>query len=136
MKRWVAIFDTDYLLVYLDVTGFERAGPDEFPVTHEDAVMQVAELKEQGALAVLPYAVIVEAGNHICIARHSVRRHASSFVELIRQMLAGDSFWIPFDDTPGGDLKTQLTEIAERWPGEPERGVSLGDYAVRQVANF
>ena len=60
--RQIRVVDTDWLLVYLDVPGFERAGPDVAPVVRADALRDFAEAVDRSATFVLPYAVMVETG--------------------------------------------------------------------------
>ena len=134
-RRRFYIVDADYLLVYLGVPGFDRAGSDGAPIFHGDTVEKIDALKSGGETLVLPTSVIVEAGNHISNAKHQIRQHANAFATVIREALNSEKPWAAYDDTPGLDTKPFLDKLAREWAEEAEHGVSIGDMAVRHVAS-
>ena len=127
------IVDADFLLTYLGVPGFERAGSDEAPITHEDAARQIESLKAGGETLVLPTSVIVEAGNHITNAKREVQKYARAFAEVIRDSIDSKEPWAAYDETPNPDANDFLRELAKEWAAQAEHRASIGDMAVRHV---
>ena len=136
MQR-VYVVDTDWLLAWMNVPGFERAGPDAEPITHEVAKAQWEAANQEKGQFILTYAVIIEAGNHIAKARHSRREHAMAFTSLIRDTLDVNDPWAAFDETPDAQsLRALLEEIEKNWPAQAEADVSVGDFAIRYAVDY
>lgn len=130
----IHIIDSDYLLVYLDVPGYDRAGPDHAPIDVSTARNEIDGILATEQTIVMPISVIVEVGNLITYSKRSVKDSAERFAEIIGASVDSERPWAAYDETPRLGDERFLRVLAAEWSAEAERGVSIGDMAIRQVA--
>ena len=135
MNRRVCVVDADLLLVYLGIHQFETAGPESDRWDRERVDDALAKAKADGYALVLPYAVMVEVGNHVTQARRYRKRGIAAYREVLEQIVQGTAPWILYDETPDGSGNDILRRVIDGWPEEALRGVSFGDYAIRTVVD-
>lgn len=128
MKR-IVLIDTSVLLNLLLVTGRNQ---DAAQVESE-----FCQLVDQGAEMLLPFAAVVETGNHIAKVADGNRRrqHGNELLTLVRDSVAGKAPWQPI----GLPSLAEFAAWLESFPGhvqrsksvdKPNEGGSLGDLLI------
>lgn len=132
----VLIIDTSILCVWLRVAGKETCGQtnEQWEKSRVDKLLK--EEVEAGTTLVLPLSTIIETGNHITQANS---RQYETAQELARIMaLAADerSPWAAFENQAILWNAAGLKQLAEEWANLVSQKISIGDVAVKMVADF
>ena len=117
----VVLVDTCVLLNILDVPGFNQ--------DREDVLADLtAMLDADDVTLLLPFAAIIEAGNHIAqLPDGRVRRDvAAKFCQEVCSAIDGNSPWTPTQAMEIRDLRSWLVE----YPDHAMRGVGLADLSI------
>ena len=116
----IIIVDTSIFLNVLDVPG-RNQDRDEVLETLKDHI-------EAGDHLLLPFAAIVETGNHIAhLANgHERRKYAEIFCERTREALKGKAPWKPMEIPD----RVELLEWLNDFPEASMREISLGDHSI------
>lgn len=119
-KKTIWLVDTTILLNILDVPGRNQDKPTVFK--------EFEERIQAGDLFFLPYAAIVECGNHISRLSNANQRkkYAVDFVDLVRETLIGSLPWKP-SKMP---LKDDLHVWLNRFPISAESNKSFADHSM------
>jgi hypothetical protein len=119
----IAIVDTSILINLLNVPNMNQ--------DRETVLIQFEEEIKAGTSLLLPFAAIVESGNHIAhIADGRVRRErAGIFVDQIRQALNGSAPWtpLPFPD------KTVVLTWLDGFPDMAMKEIGMGDQSIIEM---
>ncbi|NOK17532.1 hypothetical protein [Corallococcus carmarthensis] len=136
MSRTVLVIDTSILCVWLEVPKLDTCGPegDKWDKARVDATIQ--EHLEQGATIVLPLAGVIETGNHIAQCSGDRFVLASRLSELLRNALDGTVPYAAFAEQSVLWDANQLRKLAEQWPPQATRKISLADATINDVAHF
>lgn len=118
--RQVVLIDTTIFLNILDVPGFnQKVG---------EVLAELERHVRQSASLLLPFASIIETGNHIAhVADGNLRReYAQKFVEQVTAALKGDAPWQASSLPDAAQLIGWLTEF----PDAAMRGISVADLTI------
>lgn len=134
--RKVLILDTSILCVWLEVPGKNFCGSDgdQWDKSRVDEKIQVEE--EAKTTFVLPIASIIETGNHIAQASHSRRECAQNLADIILKCAQSQSPWATFSEHTELWSSEKLEQLAKDWPEMANRGMSMGDVTIRNVAEY
>ena len=122
----IHLVDTSVLLNVLDVPGFNQ--------DRTEVLSQLSSLiKEASSNLLLPFAAIIETGNHIAHLSDGGhrRRYAKIFVDSVLDALAGQAPWTP----------TQLVDLTDwaKWlhefPDSAMAELGLGDLSILKEWN-
>ncbi len=119
--RNIVLVDTSVLLNLLNVPGFHQQ--------RDNVYSELERLLDAGTVnLLLPFAAILETGNHIAqLSDGRLRRKfAQGFADQVKQALEGTAPWTP---TPAVDLPI-LALWLEEFPEHAMREVSLGDLTI------
>ena len=133
--RRISIIDTSILCVWLDVPGKETCGPQSDLWDKSRVNRTINHETEQGALFVLPLAVIIETGNHIAQSSNAWEC-ANSLCDVVKKTLDKESPWATFtqqDALWSGEI---LNKLVTEWPDYAKSGLSIGDMTIKTVADF
>lgn len=125
MSRPICLIDTSVLCNILNVPGYQD--------DREEVLLRFKSLVEADAALHLPYATIIETGNHI--AHHNDgrvrRRVAEQLRECVLDGLDGRAPWQVTAVDPGG-LRRVISEFPDRVleNDQRNRGVSLADNTI------
>ncbi|WP_008310555.1 hypothetical protein [Leptolyngbya sp. PCC 6406] len=135
MPQKVLILDTSILCVWLNIPGKESCGPDSDRWNLSRLKPYLEQAIAAGATLVLPLASIIETGNHIAQLRPRRRDLALALANIMKQAADETTPWAAF--TSQKDLwdAAGLKQIADEWPDLVVQGVSLGDAAIKSVAD-
>lgn len=91
-----------------------------------------------GAKMVLPFAVIIETGNHIGhIDDGNIRRiKVQEFTTFVTDCLDGNRPWIPFNGQDSLYTPDKMKELLEKWKERAISGDSIGDVSITAIADF
>jgi hypothetical protein len=118
--RTVILVDTCIFLNVLDVPAFNQ---------HRNGVLgELGRLTLLDVNLLLPFAAIVETGNHIAqLADGNLRRaYAAKFVQQVQAAIAGDAPWTPTQSVDTETVGSWLNEF----PDHAMRGVGIGDLSI------
>ena len=136
MSRRVAFFDTSLLCCWLKVPGKEQAGtpPDMWDADRVDALVQ-ALLRERSTM-IMPFATIIETGNHIAQATRDRFTCATEFARHLRHAAQSEYPWAAFMEQADLWKPERMLSLAEEWPRLAAARISLGDATIKDVANY
>ena len=132
----IVILDTSVLCVWLRVPGFTHAGPADKLWDYARVAEKIAQEIAADATLVLPLTTLIESGNHIAQAKGDSFPIAQTFCDLLQKSIDSTHPWAAFSEQAQLWDPKQLTELAQRWPAEAARGVSLGDATIIEVATY
>jgi hypothetical protein len=119
--RAVVIVDTSVFMNVLDVPGFNQ---------DREAVLNDLEtlIQQKTNNLLLPFATIVEAGNHIAHLAGGGRRRefATAFIAQVKAALAGEAPWTPTQPLEGPELSLLL----DRFPNFAMQGIGIADLTI------
>lgn len=137
MKRKVLIIDTSILCVWLEVKWMEDCGSSENKWTFEDVQAKIELEIEAGTTFVLPFASIIETGNHIAQLKKGPRKpYADKLIDIISQAADNNSPWAAFTEQSGLWSAESIRIIAAKWGEYVESHQSLGDALIVNVADY
>lgn len=118
-KPIIWLIDTSVLLNVLDVPSFNQ---------ERDSILREFKIRiECGDTLLLPYAAIVETGNHIAHLTGNYKfTYAEKFVKEVKAALNGNSPWKPLKFPTFEDLNTWLDDFPE-YAG---KGIGFADYSI------
>jgi hypothetical protein len=133
----VLVIDTSVLCVWLQVKGMDPCGPSGDSWDYDRVNRHIERVIEEKATLVLPMATLVETGNHIAQSNDPQRYEvAQRLGRLIKNTADEVSPWAAFTEQSFLWTKERLHGIAENWPSEAARKISIGDFTIVQVANY
>jgi len=135
MMRKILVIDTSILCVWLDVPGKETCGPQNDLWNKARVTKTLEEERKQGALFVLPLAVIIETGNHIAQSQNAWEC-ANALCDIIRKSLDTQSPWARFSQQDVLWSSGNLHKLANEWPEYAKARFSIGDMTIKTVAEF
>lgn len=135
MKK-VLILDTSIMCVWLRVPGKETCGPDEARWTYDSVKAKLDSEIESGATLILPWASIIETGNHIAQANGDRYEIVNSFVEHIEKALEGTVPWAAFGEQSELLGNDSLKKTLAIWKETALAGQSIGDALIVAVAEY
>ena len=132
----VLVIDTSILCVWLQVPGKTECGEesDRWDFTRVRDYICTAEMKK--TTFVLPLAAIIETGNHISQAPNSRYELAQNLCKVISAAVEQSSPWAAFTEQSDMWCKERLNDLANEWPTFAAEQLSIGDYTIKQVAEF
>ncbi len=137
MAGKVLIFDTSMLCVWLSVPGKETCGAQDDPWDKKRVDEKLKEEQQLKTIFVLPLAAIIETGNHIAQAPSSNRyKLAQEFADLMTKAANEESPWAAFVDQSQLWTAENLLQLAQEWIPLAAQKISLGDVAIKTVAEF
>ncbi|OYX02662.1 MAG: hypothetical protein B7Z12_11690 [Caulobacter vibrioides] len=118
--RTVILVDTCIFLNVLDVPAFNQ--------DRDATLTKLGQLARSDANLLLPFAAIVETGNHIAqLADGNQRRvYALKFVRQVQAAIAGEAPWTPTQSVDTETVGSWLNEF----PDHAMRGIGLGDLSI------
>ena len=118
-KPIIWLIDTSILLNVLDVPGFNQ---------ERDSILREFKIRiERGDTLLLPYAAIVETGNHIAHLTGNYKfTYAEKFVKEVKAALNGNSPWKPLKFPTFEDLNIWL----DNFPEYAGKGIGFADYSI------
>ena len=136
MMHSVLILDTSVLCCWLRVPGKETSGRRDDLWDGERVQQTVNERLEENFTLVLPFASLLETGNHISQAAARRFELATELANMLRKSANGEEPWATFAEQ--GELFTaaKILEVAGQWPTLANGGMSIGDYLIKDVAEF
>ena len=135
MKHKLAIVDTSWLCVYLSVPGKDEC-TGNISLSTDEARQIWKEEDEAGVRFVLPLTTVIETGNHIAQAPRDRREVATTFVkDMILEASEANAPWIVFSQQLDSWQPDQMGWLKD-WPDYAEAKLSIGDMAIKQVADF
>lgn len=135
--RKLLIMDTSILCVWLAVPGMATCGPDNDKWDKPRVDTKIKAEIEAKATLVLPFATLIETGNHIAQAGHSRREKAVDLGELMRLSADEKTPWAAFSDQYTLWTPEKLKELSEYWPDLAQgQQLSLGDATIKDVAEY
>lgn len=135
--RRVLIIDTSILCVWLKIPGFDTCGSreDRWDFSRIDARI-AGEIRGRKTTLVLPLATVIETGNHIAkSAMHRFER-AGALMTILAKALDGASPWATFSDQSLLWSPKELTRLAQGWPAQAAKKVSIADASISDVAAY
>lgn len=130
MKQ-IVLIDTSVLLNLLPVTGLNQQ--------QAEVDAEFAELAKAGAELLLPFAAVVETGNHIAKVPDGNlrRRHGQELVKLVNQTIASELPWQPIGLPELKDLSMWLADFPayvqrNKSVHKNTEGGSMGDWLILQ----
>ncbi len=135
-NRKVIILDTSIICVWLQVPGKETCGPDNARWTHKSVVAKIEEEIHAGSTLILPFAAIIETGNHIAQARGDRHSNVNSFIDKIEQALDWKATWDAFTQQASLIGNDELKRTLNIWRETAITGQSLGDAMIVEVAKY
>ncbi len=136
MAGKVLIFDTSMLCAWLSVPGKDTCGPinDQWDKKRVDEKLE--QEKKLNTTFVLPLAAIIETGNHIAQAPSNRYELAQEFADLMTKAANEESPWAAFVDQSKLWTSENLLQLAKDWIPLAVQKISLGDAAIKTVADF
>ena len=126
IKKQMYIIDTSALCLYLDI-------PNMNACTHLHKTQVDSILNDTRHQIVLPFAVVLETGNHINkIGGNRCREIAQKLYELAQKGIKGIDNWILFQTY---DTDERLSGMLENWSSHRSYD-ALVDVAITYIANF
>ncbi len=134
--RKVLIIDTSILCVWLKVPSMTACVSNSGTWDFERVNAKIQEEEKNKTTFVLPLATIIETGNHISQANGDVFNLAQRFCELLRKTANEETPWSAFSRQDELWTKEKLIELSENWPKSASRKISIGDFTIKDVANY
>lgn len=117
LKPIIWIVDTSIFTNVLNIPGRNQ---------DREAVMQIFEQRIED-IFLLPYAAIVETGNHIAqLDRNYKFKFAQEFVKYVREAIDGTSPWKPLNFP----TQTALLKWLDEFPVCCGKGIGFGDFSI------
>lgn len=137
MAKKVLILDTSILCVWLQIPEMDIIQKKGLPpVTYADVVAKIESEVARSTRIVLPYASIIECGNHITqIKRRDSQAYVDKFAEFIDKAIAGTEPWDIFTNQTALFTPERLNELVTNWKVLSKERISMGDCSILQVAN-
>lgn len=134
----VLVLDTSVLCVWLRVPGKESCGPDANRLTFDLVDKKITEEIDAGTTLVLPFAVIVETGNHIAQSKDVGTKYAlvNRFADYIENTIDAKSPWATFSNENKSYSDDGFKSIVEHWRQSAISGQSFGDAMIVKVAEY
>lgn len=137
MAGKVLIFDTSMLCAWLSIPGKDTCGPIDDQWNKQRVDKKLQEEQRLKTTFVLPLAAIIETGNHIAQAPSSNRyKLAQEFADLMTKAANEESPWAAFVDQSKLWTAENLMQLAQDWIPLAAQKISLGDAAIKTVAEF
>lgn len=134
--RKVLIIDTSILCVWLQVPGKETCGVTNNQ-WNKSAVDQLLEQEiAANTTLVLPLTTIIETGNHIAQANSRRYETAQALAKIMTLAADETSPWAAFADQAILWNAQGLRQLAIEWAELASRKISIGDAAIKTVAEF
>lgn len=128
------IIDTSILDVWLEVPDYETCGPNNDRWNYDRVNEKISVEQTAGTYFVLPFATIIETGNHIThIKKGDKRYYASKLAALINDSADNNSPWVAFSSQSDLWSPERLKALADRWL-QSVNVLSLGDASIVDVA--
>jgi len=142
MKKLV-IIDTSVYCVWLDIPNMNTCQDqtNQKLLTQKEVKEKIENFIANAYQIVLPFAVIIETGNHISQIQHKEKRIeiAHFFVQHIQKALEGNSPWIAFENQNALFEKENLEMMLQNWQKTVQwdgKASSLADVSIAQVKYF
>ncbi len=132
----VLVIDTSILCVWLQVPGKLECGADNDRWDSARVSIYLDKEIKHKATFVLPLAAIIETGNHISQAPDHRYEAAQRLSRVISDTIVQSTPWAAFTDQSYMWSKESLLKLAVEWPGLAAEHISIGDYSIKQVAEF
>ena len=123
--------------MYLQLPKLDVCGPDTDRWDYPRVSTKLNAEQQAGSTFVLPLATIIETGNHITqIKGRSPLPFAQAFADIIRACCDDEIPWTAF--SVQSELWTDdfLRTLANDWPLQADRRLSLGDATIGAVDNY
>ena len=133
-KPKLIVIDTSIFCLYFDISG-KNTHETETPASVKETIERETEA---GAKMVLPFAVIIETGNHIAHISDGNIRHTKvhEFTTFVTDCLDGNRPWISFNGQDSLYTLDKMKELLEKWKGRAISGDSIGDVSITAIAEF
>lgn len=137
MSRSILIFDTSLLCCWLNVPGMVPVGKESDVWTPNRIDLLINSAIASGSTVVLPLATIIETGNHISQARSERFKHAVIFADYLKKCASETEYqWAAFVQGSEPWTSDGLLRLADEWPQYAGSRFSIGDWAIRHVADY
>ncbi len=136
MAGKVLIFDTSVLCVWLSVPRKETCGSGDLLWDKNRVDEKLEQERELRTRFVLPLATIIETGNHIAQAPSNRYELAQKFADLMVKAATEESPWAAFVNQSELWTAENLSKLAQEWIPLATQKISLGDTAIKTVAEF
>lgn len=137
MNKKVLIIDTSILCVWLDVPGMNKIVRKGFDDITPDVVKDyIDEQTAEGVRIVLPFAVIIECGNHITQIKGDNKHKVDEMAELVEKAIDGTEPWDVFAQQKTLFERDSLKAMISEWRVHGPSRLSIGDTSIKQVAEF
>jgi hypothetical protein len=87
-------------------------------------------------MLVLPIASLIETGNHISHGDTLRFEKAKELGKIIKNTADERSPWAAFNNQDTLWSREELKKIADEWPSEAAKKLSIGDFTIKNVAEF
>ena len=134
MKK-VVVLDTSILCVWLQIPGKETCGP-KGEWTYDKVKQKIESEIESDSTLVLPFASVIETGNHIAQAHGDRHRAVNAFADHIENAMNGNSPWATFGNQSQLLNDAPLKKLLSKWRQSAIAGQSIGDAMIVELANF
>ena len=136
MARKVIILDTSILCVWLGIPGMDRIEKKgEAPIVRADVEAKLQTEIDEGARIVLPFASVIECGNHITqIKGADPKRYIDEFADFILKSIEGQEPWDIFTNQTNLFDEENFKKLVEKWRELSMSGISMGDASIIQIA--
>ncbi|MDE6193741.1 MAG: hypothetical protein K2M83_07130 [Muribaculaceae bacterium] len=137
MARKVIILDTSILCVWLGIPGMDRIEKKgEMPIVCADVEAKLQTEIDGGARIVLPFASVIECGNHITqIKGADPKKYIDEFADFILKSIDGQEPWDIFTNQTNLFDEENFKKLVEKWRELSMSGISMGDASIIQVAH-
>lgn len=122
------------LCVLLEVPGKCSCGEKNDLWNRERLEKYLRIRKRQKTTFVLPLAVIIETGNHICHATDRRYETARRLSKIIHKAVDQESPWALFAKHSELWNDESLKKLAEEWPDYAKIGLSISDCSIKDIA--
>ncbi len=120
----------------LEIAGKETCGSDRDRWDKKRVDQEITLATKQKATLVLPLATIIETGNHIAQAAADRFPLAEKLADLMRQAADENKPWAAFTQQAELWDAKGLRELAEKWPDQAAKRISIGDSTIIRVAEY
>lgn len=130
----ILVLDTDMLCVWLRVTKMDSCGPDSDRWDYDRINKKIKEETDNGAILVLPLAVVIETGNHISQCPGNRKGIAERFRDIVLKAVNSETTWASIADQSNLWTPEFIAELITGWPEQAEQKRSIGDVTIQSVA--
>jgi hypothetical protein len=135
MARPVAVLDTTFLCVYLRVPGKDTFDYKKDHWDFKRVSSELNELSDSGYEFALPFAAIIETGNHIAHCDTTRYETATRLAQLIEEALQDTSIWsIQRHEALNSD--DDIQSIVHQFPEAAARQLSMADLMILLLAQY